>query len=119
MSDRQRDEAEISAVLQDYFDGLYEGDVEKLRRIFHADTWLKGSGLRISRDDWLDAVASRPIPKEEGLKYDFEILTLDIVNDHAMVKANVPLLAARYVDFLGLLKEEGRWKIVNKTFTTT
>jgi len=107
----------IGAILQDYFDGLYEGDVVKLRRIFHDDAWLKGSDYRSSRDEWLKAVAARPVPKEEGMDYGFKILSLDIVGDQAMAKVDVPLLAAHFIDFIGLLKENGAWKIVNKMFT--
>lgn len=107
----------IEVLLQDYFDGLYEGDVAKLRRIFHDDAWLKGNQYRKSRDEWLDAVAARPKPKAEGMEYGFNILSLDIVGDQAMAKVDVPLLAAHFIDFLGLLKEDGSWKIVNKMYT--
>ena len=108
----------IHAILQDYFDGLYEGDVKKLRGVFHEDAWLKASDYRKSRDEWLDAVASRQVPKDEGMQYKFNIMSLEIIGDQAMVKADVPLLAAHFIDFLGLLKEDGEWKIVNKMFTT-
>jgi len=30
----------IETLLHDYFDGLYEGDVTKLRNVFHDDAWL-------------------------------------------------------------------------------
>ncbi len=40
------------------------------------------------------------------------------VDDQAMAKVDVPLLAAHFIDFLGLLKEDGTWKIVNKMYTT-
>ena len=108
----------IEALLQDYFDGLYEGDVEKLRNIFHDDAWLKGNNYRKPRDEWLDAVAARPIPKDERMDYGFKVISLDIVDDQAMAKVDVPLLAAHFIDFLGLLKEDGTWKIVNKMYTT-
>ena len=55
---------EITNVLVNYFDGLYEGNTEKLRRIFHEDAWLKGNDFRRTRDEWLDAVASRPVPQK-------------------------------------------------------
>jgi len=111
------DDQAIDAVLQDYFDGLYEGDVAKLRGVFHDDAWLKTNNDRKSRDEWLAAVAARPVPKEEGMAYGFKMLSLDVVGDQAMAKVDVPLLAAHYVDFLGLLKEDGIWKIVNKMYT--
>ena len=52
----QGDYQAIIGVLNDYFDGLYHGDVEKLRSIFHEDTVLKGSEYRRTRDEWLEAV---------------------------------------------------------------
>jgi Putative lumazine-binding len=107
----------INAILQDYFDGLYEGDVAKLQHIFHDDAWLKGNNFRKSRDEWLAAVATRPIPKDKKMDYGFKVISLDVVGDQAMAKVDVPLLAAHYIDFLGLLKENGSWKIVNKMYT--
>lgn len=114
----KKDTQIIKALLQDYFDGLYEGDVEKLRNIFHDDAWLKGNNYRKSRDEWLTAVATRANPKDEGLDYGFKVISLDVVDNQAMAKVDVPLLAAHFIDFLGLLKEDGTWKIVNKMYTT-
>ncbi|MBL4684797.1 MAG: 2-hydroxymuconate tautomerase family protein [Nannocystaceae bacterium] len=111
------DFAAILALLADYFDGLFVGDVDKLRAIFHEDAWLKGSGYRKTRDAWLHAVAARPIPRDEGMRYRFKVQSLEIVGDQAMAKVDCPLLAAHFVDFLGLLKEQGEWKIVSKMFT--
>ena len=114
----QPDYEAIIALLNDYFDGLFEGDVEKLRSLFHDDAWLKGNAYRKTRDDWLEAVASRPIPCDEGMEYNFNIHSVEIIGDQAMAKVEAPLLAAHFIDFLGLLKEYGQWKIVNKMFTT-
>ena len=114
----QRDYQAIIGVLNDYFDGLYNGNVSTLRSIFHDDTVLKGNGYRRTRDEWLDAVANRPIPRDEGMAFDFNIQSLEIVDDQAMAKVDAPLLAAHFIDFLGLLKEDGQWRIVSKMFTT-
>ena len=113
----QSDYEAITDLLNVYFEGLYDGDVGTLRGIFHDDAWLKGNSYRKSRDEWLEAVANRPIPRTEGMVYNFKILSLEIVGDQAMAKVDVPLLAAHFIDFLSLLKEDGEWKIVNKMFT--
>ena len=113
----QSDYDAIIGLLNEYFDGLYDGDVDKLRRIFHDDAWLKGNDYRKTRDEWLEAVATRPIPRDEGMDYGFNIQSLEIIGDQAMAKVDVPLLAAHFIDYLGLLKEEGQWRIVNKMFT--
>lgn len=113
----QSDYEAIVEILNDYFDGLFEGDVEKLRSIFHADAWLKGNNYRKTLNEWQEAVANRPIPRDEGMEYNFNIQSLEIIGDQAMAKVDAPLLAAHFIDFLGLLKEDGQWKIVNKMFT--
>ena len=114
----QLDYEAVIEILNSYFDGLYYGDTDKLRRLFHEDAWLKGNGYRKSRDEWLETVASRPKPSEQGMDFAFNILSLEIVDDQAMARVDTPLPAAHFIDFLGLLKEEGQWKIVNKMFTT-
>ncbi|RDE22892.1 nuclear transport factor 2 family protein [Motiliproteus coralliicola] len=107
----------VMALVRDYFDGLHQGEVEKLRAIFHPDAYLKAPGLRRSLDQWLEAVANRPVPAQQGRPYDFKLLSIEIIQDQAMVKLECPLFDHFYFDFLGLLKENGRWLIVNKMYT--
>ena len=109
--------AAVTAIVKDYFDGLFQADVAKLAAIFHPDAYLKAPGQRRSLKQWLDAVASRPVPAQQGDPYRFRLLTVDIIQDQAMVKVDCPLFEHQYVDFLGLLKENGRWLIVNKMYT--
>jgi len=107
----------VHAIVQDYFDGLHYGDVTKLRAIFHADTFLKAPDSRRSLEQWLSAVASRPVPSQQGISYEFKLLSVEVIKDQAMVKLECPLFEHRYIDFLGLLKEDGCWKIVTKMYT--
>ena len=107
----------ITAIIHRYFDGLHQGDVEQLRSIFHLDAWLKTPGKRRSLDQWLTDVAHRPNPIEQGESFAFKILAIDVVQDQAMVKIQCPLFDFNYIDFLGLLKEQNQWLIVNKMYT--
>lgn len=113
---RSGDEAQIRQLMQDYFDGLYHADTEKLDGIFHDDVVLKAPGLRRPKAQWLQAVASRSVPAQQSEAYRFNILTIDIVADQAMVKLECPLAEHFYIDFIGLLKEDGQWLIVNKMY---
>ncbi len=106
----------VMKLVQDYCDGLHHGEVSKLRDIFHPDAFLKAPGLRRSLEEWLGNVATRPVPDQEKRAYNFKLLSIEIIKDQAMVKLECPLLDHMYVDFLGLLKEEGRWLIVNKMY---
>jgi hypothetical protein len=107
----------VMTLVKHYFDGLHHGEVAKLRSIFHPDAFLKAPGLQRSLDQWLDAVATRPVPHQEGHPYDYKLLSIEVIKDQAMVKLECPLFDHFYVDFLGLLKENGRWLIVNKMYT--
>ncbi|MGY8869777.1 MAG: nuclear transport factor 2 family protein [Pseudomonadales bacterium] len=107
----------VMVLVRDYFDGLHHGEVSKLRAIFHPDAYLKAPRLRRSLEEWLSAVARRPVPSQQGQPYNFKLLSIEIIKDQAMVKLECPLFDHFYVDFLSLLKENGRWLIVNKMYS--
>jgi 4-oxalocrotonate tautomerase len=109
--------SQVLAIVNDYFHGLHFGDTEKLRGIFHADAFLKAPNLRRSLDDWLMAVANRAVPAQSDMPFNFKVLSVEIIKDQAMVKVECPLFEHFYVDYLGLLKEQGQWLIVNKMYT--
>ncbi len=113
----ERDFEAVIALVGEYFHGLYQGDDKRLRAIFHDDAFLKAPGLRRSLNEWLDAVNCRPIPAQQGQDFNFKLLSVEIIKDQAMVKLECPLFEHAYVDYLGLLKEDGRWLIVNKMYT--
>lgn len=106
----------VAAVLHQYFTGLYFADVAKLEAIFHEDAWLKAPQTRRSLREWLDNVKQRPIPAEVNPSFRFKVLAIDVVKDQAMAKVYCPLFDFHYIDFLGLLKEQGQWRIVNKMY---
>ena len=109
----------VSIVLHRYFSGLHFGDVAKLKAIFHEDAWLKAPNARRSLTQWLSDVENRPIPANLNKPFNFKVLAIDIVQDQAMAKVYCPLFDFHYIDFLGLLKEQGQWKIVSKMYTDT
>ncbi len=106
----------ITALEQDYFEGLHHADINKLQRIFHPDAYLKAPGIRRSVTQWLHLVSQREVPAQQGAACDYRLLSVDIVSEQAMVKLLCPLLGRTYIDFLGLLKENGQWLVVNKMY---
>lgn len=121
-----RDRAEIRAiegVIQDYLDGLYESDADKIARVFHptsALTSIEDGDLKITpRDKWLDKVRARPSPKKQGLPRNDHILSIDLVSPTmAYVKLNCAIPPRFFTDQLSLLKIDGRWQVAQKVFTT-
>ena len=121
MDDRTNPEtAAIEALVQDYFLGMYEGDVERLRRIFHPQCWLFGESRGESHEfplsGFLDQIASVPVPKAEGEPFDMHLVSIDRTGSVAMAKVEVRYQGRRYTDYLTLQKAAVGWSIVGKAF---
>ncbi len=121
MIDRSDPEtAAIEALAQDYFLGMYEGDVERLRRIFHPQCWLYGENRNGSHEfplsGFLDQIGSEPVPKAEGEPFDMRLVSVDRTGAVAVAKVEVRYQDRRYTDYLTLQKTAAGWSIVNKVF---
>ncbi|MBT1065501.1 nuclear transport factor 2 family protein [Bowmanella sp. Y26] len=106
----------VEALLMQYFEGLHNADIKLLERIFDADARLYAPGVRRSKAQWLELVASRPVPCELGHPFDYQILAIELCGEQAMAKVSCPLLGRHFIDYLGLLKEQGTWRIVAKQY---
>ena len=111
----------IESTIQDYFDGLYEGDADKLAHVF-----LPTSALTFEQDgqvqvlplaDWLKAVRERGSPKSKGLARDDAILLIDQSGPTtAFVKVKCQIPPRYFTDYLNLLKIDGRWRVAQKIY---
>ena len=121
MDDDER--AAIEQTIQTYFDGLYDGDADKLASIFHEAAALTyeqdGQVTVLPLAQWLKAVRERPAPKARGLARDDAILLLDQSGPTtALVKVRCQIPPRYFTDYLSLLKIDGRWLVVQKVFAT-
>ena len=114
------DHRAIAAVLGDYFKGLYTGDTALLRTVFHPDAALfaerGGQSYHKGLDAYLDGVAQRASPASLGEPFRMKVLSIDVTHDIAMARVHVPALGFNYVNYLSLVRWQGRWVIVNKVF---
>jgi hypothetical protein len=113
----------IEKVVWTYLDGLYEGDTSKLGQAFHEVSHLyaadKGGVADVPRAQWFDLVKSRPSAKSRGLKRTDRIVSIDLSGpETAFVKLECSLHPRYFTDYLTLLKLEGGWKVVSKTYRT-
>ncbi|MTJ00482.1 MAG: nuclear transport factor 2 family protein [Marinobacter adhaerens] len=109
-------QTQLEAMVNEYFQGLHTGNAERLAPLFHRDCVLKAPGLRRTLDEWLADVATRPIPANIGHPEDYRILRVELAGNQAMVKVACPLPHGDFTDYLGFLREDGVWKIVNKMY---
>ena len=117
------DRQAIEQTIQTYFDGLYEGDADKLASVFHATSALTyeqdGQLVVLPLAQWLKAVRERPAPKAKGLARDDAILLIDQSGPTtAFVKVKCQMPPRYFTDYLSLLKVDGRWQVAQKVFAT-
>lgn len=115
-NESERTYGDVAELVDAYFHGLHTGDVTLLASAFDSGAWLQSTGLRLSRDEWLERVSTRQSPAELGHAFEYEVLDVDVDGDQGVTKLWVPLLGKTYVDYLSLLREGGGWRIVNKLY---
>jgi len=112
---------EITAVLEAYFDGLYNGDVDAFGRIFHENAHLYASdGNELtdwSREHYFEIIKNRQSAREQGLKRYDRILSIHKAGpDTALATVNCAMPPKFFTDYLTLLRMDGEWQIISKTF---
>ncbi|MBK7523847.1 MAG: nuclear transport factor 2 family protein [Saprospiraceae bacterium] len=108
---------QISATLMDYIEGTANGEPERLRKAFHPDFNL----YNVTRDSlWIrsgEKYISNIKPGEKANRIG-RIISIDYENDAAMAKAEIVIPGWRiFTDYFLLLRYEGSWKIVQKSYT--
>ncbi len=116
--DRNTDIAHITTVLTDYIDGTANGDPDQVRRAFHPDfnlyTVNDGDSLWIrSGEKYIAGIKKGEKNNRQG-----RIISIDVEKNTAMAKAEIAIPGWRiFTDYFLLLKYEGSWKIVQKSYT--
>jgi hypothetical protein len=115
------DRSTVEAVVQHYFDALYEGDADKLGAIFHPSADLrsleKGELKVLSVPDWIGWVRRRPSAKAEGKPREDFIVTIDRSDEStAFIKVRCQLPPRYFTDYLVAMKLADGWQIVSKSY---
>lgn len=109
---------QITATLMDYIEGTGNGEPDRLRQAFHPDFNLY---TVTDSDSLLVRSGERYISNvQEGKKNSRigRIISIDYEKDAAIAKAEIVIPNWRiFTDYFLLLKYEGSWKIVHKSYT--
>ena len=113
----------VEKVVWTYLDGLYEGDTGKLAQAFHEVSHLysmsDGGVADVPREKWLEFVKGRASPQSKGLQRNDRIVSVDFSGpETAFVKVECSIHPRYFTDYLTLLKLNGGWKVVSKTYRT-
>src|ERR1700687_2444331 len=115
------DRSTVEAVVQHYFDALYEGDADKLGAIFHPPADLrsleKGELQVLTVPDWLGRGRQPPRARGEGQPREAFIGTIDRSDESpAFIKVRCQLPPRYFTDYLVAMKLKDGWQIVSKSY---
>ena len=115
------DRSSVEAVVQGYFDALYEGDADKMGTIFHPSAdlrWVDKGELKVlTVPDWLGLIRKRTSAKAEGKPREDLIVTIDRSDENtAFIKVRCQLPPRYFTDYLVAMKLQGGWQIVSKSY---
>ena len=114
----------IKAVIQDYIDGTYNAEIDKLKGVFHEKAVMNGylgpDCLLADPSGFIADIAGSPSMASQNDPYQAEIESIRIEGNVASVIVSETGFrgAATLVDFFHLIKEDGKWSIISKLFTT-
>ena len=116
-------EAAVRALIDRYVEGFVTADEGLLRSVFADDAVMNGylGGVLIegTPDPFITNTTSRPALADSGDSYPYEVEHLSVTGDAASAIVREPDFGPHsFVDHLHLLKRNGIWKIISKTFTT-
>ena len=115
---RDAEEEAVRATLEHYLLGHATGDGAHFRQAFHPDArlfWVNGDTLaQRTSADYAAGASGRPAADEAQRKR--RIVSVDISGSAASAKIELDYPQVLLVDYMSLLKVDGRWVIVNKIF---
>lgn len=111
----------VLEVVEGYFDMLYTADPVLAERLFlpeaHVQSLDAGRVVSIDLQGFKQRMAGRPVPRDRNEARDGELLHLDFAGPAcAYVKLRSTMLDRLFIDYLTLLKVDGRWRILAKAF---
>lgn len=117
---QQKEIEAVRAAIENYMQGHATGKGEFFSKVFHSDSklfWVRdGQLMQRTSADYIAGASGRPAGDEAQRKRSIE--SIDITGNAAVVKVVLDYPNARLTDYMSMLKINGEWKIVNKTFTS-
>ena len=114
------DEAGVRAALQHYLNGHATGDPEEFRMAFHPDarmTFVRDGKVVITPiSEYIARAPGKPAADEALRKR--RITNVQVTGTAAIGRIELDYPSAFLVDYMTLLKDNGRWVIIAKSFNS-
>lgn len=112
------EEAAARVPLENYLNGHATGDGEHFKKAFHPEArlfWYRdGKLMTRTSAEYIAGASGKPAADEAQRKRWIESVKVTGNAGFGVVVLDYP--QTRFVDYMSLLKVDGEWKIVNKTF---
>jgi hypothetical protein len=99
----------VVQAVRDYFEGWYDGDVERMERALHDDLVKRGPSLAVTTKARMLELTGQGEGAADGVDRRLEIRVEDL---HGSI-ANVTVESAVYQEYVQLARTDAGWKIVN------
>ncbi len=111
----------LTTLLMRYFDALYYGDSDLLRRIFHPAAIYACPTYQalklLQMDDYFKWVDTRGAPHHTQQPREDRILSIELVSsDVAVARVECSIESKRFSDVLSLIRTHEEWRIIAKVF---
>lgn len=118
------DYEQIESLLRDYFEAVGNADIAKLKTIFHEKASMNGylgaDAVIGTPEIFYADLASKPSMRSQGIDCRMVIRAIQICGNIAQASIFVDNFFGTFQieDYFHLLKVDGSWRILCKTFTT-
>ena len=119
-----QDYEKIEALIRSYFEAVGNADIDKLKTIFHEKASMNGylgkDVVIATPEVFLSVLSSKPSMKSDGIDCHMVIKHIQVCGNIAAASIFVDNFfgSSQIQDYFHLLKLDGEWKILCKTFTT-
>jgi hypothetical protein len=114
----QSEEAGVREALNHYLQGQATGDGDHFRRAFYPEAKLlfvrDGKLTSVTSEEFAARANGTPAADEAQRRRWIE--SIDTTGDAAIAKLVLDYPDVRFVDYMTLLKVDGSWRIINKSF---
>ena len=108
---------QIETTINHYFDGMINHNSKSFEKAFHP-----AASMKWYEDKYMEVNATKALSDyvnaNDAVKTKTRIIAINIVNDVANAQLELEYETFTFVDFMHLMKVDGEWKIVSKTYTT-
>lgn len=117
----REDYSGVVKVIHQYLDGLHHCDVEIFKQVFHPQAIYATADetplLYRQMDEYFAIIAKRQSPASRGELRSEAIDDLQFAGENtAVARVRCAIADTQFVDFLTLIRTEGRWQIMSKIF---